>query len=243
MHFTKPTVFGLIQSATVFAATHQVIVGQNNGLTFTPNTVTAAAGDTVQFMFSTQNHTVTAGNPNAGCSPSGQFYSGFVPAPGAASPAKPAASAAAKAGHKMIRGENNIFLPRAGALPSFTVPVQNTQPIAVYCSQAQHCQAGMVMIINPTQTGATSLQAYQALSAKAKTNVIPKTGVTGGTLANLVKPATPAGAAGASGAAKGTTGATGAAGTTAAKGKKAKKAKKAGAAKRATEAGQAAAAN
>jgi plastocyanin len=54
MHFTKPTVFGLIQSTAVLAANHQVIVGQNNGLTFTPTTLNAAAGDTVQFMFATQ---------------------------------------------------------------------------------------------------------------------------------------------------------------------------------------------
>lgn len=219
MHFTKPVVFGLVQSTAVFAANHQVIVGQNNALTFTPNTLNAAVGDTVTYMFATQNHTVTAGNPNAGCTPSGQFYSGFVPAPGAAPAAAPAKAAKKPAGTKMIRGENNIFLPRAGALPSFTVAVQNTQPMTVYCSQAQHCQVGMVMTINPAAQGPTTLAAYKALCAKAKTNVIPKTQPNGGTLANLVKgtKATkgtkPAGAAGASGAAgaNGAASATGAA--------------------------------
>lgn len=84
MHFTKSTAFAMMQSASVLAATKQVMVGPNGGLTFSPNTVTAAVGDTVQFMFVSQNHTVTSGNPSTGCTPSGQFNSGFVPAPGAA---------------------------------------------------------------------------------------------------------------------------------------------------------------
>lgn len=76
-----------MQSASVLAATQQVMVGPNGGLTFSPNTVTAAVGDTVQFMFVSQNHTVTAGNPSVGCTPSGLFNSGFVPAPGGAAAA------------------------------------------------------------------------------------------------------------------------------------------------------------
>jgi len=231
MHFTKSAVIGFLPAA--LAANFQVIVGANNGLTFTPNTVKAAVGDTVQYMFATQNHTVTSGNAAAGCTPNNNFNSGFVPAPGAAGAAAagtPAAGAAAgtakgkKPGQKLaIRGENSIFI-RAGTLPSFTVPVTSTQPVTVYCAQAQHCQAGMVMVINPAPAGAQSLQQYQATCAKAKTNV-PAKAVTGGTLKNLVKPA-----AGGAGAAAGTTGTGAAAGTAKAakgkaKGKKAKKAK------------------
>jgi hypothetical protein len=102
----------------------------------------------------------------------------------------------------MIRGENAIYLdPRAAALPSFSVKVANTQPITVYCAQAQHCQVGMVMVINPATSGASSLAAYQAKCAAAKTNTPAKT-VSGGTLANLVKPAAAAGGATKAGAAK-----------------------------------------
>jgi plastocyanin len=228
MHFTKSAVIGFLPAA--FAANHQVIVGANNGLTFTPNTVTAAVGDTVQYMFATQvcarsvplevaftniqqNHTVTSGNPNVGCTPSNVFNSGFVPAPGTAGTTS-----------------------NGGALPSFTVAIQNTNPVTVYCAQAIHCQSGMVMVINPTTSGATSLQQYQALSAKAKANT-PAKAVNGGTLANLVKTSKSGTAAGAAsgagtGAAAGTTGTaagTGAAPAKAAKGKgkgKGKKAKK-----------------
>jgi hypothetical protein len=72
----------------------------------------------------------------------------------------------------------------------------------VYCAQAQHCQQGMVsfmsylvlmhladlhikvMAINPSQNGATSLAAYQKITANANTNTPADPGVVGGTLAN-----------------------------------------------------------
>jgi plastocyanin len=52
MHFTKSAIMGFLPAA--LAVNHQVIVGANNQLTFTPTTVNAAVGDTVQFMFATQ---------------------------------------------------------------------------------------------------------------------------------------------------------------------------------------------
>src|ERR1700760_1403777 len=119
--FSKNIIVAMLQASSALAATHNVNVGGNKQLIFTPTTVNAAAGDTVQFTFLDQNHTATAGNPNQGCKPSGQFNSGFV-------------NVAANAGTK----------------PTFSVAVQNTQPITVYCAQAQHCQVGMVMVINPT---------------------------------------------------------------------------------------------
>ena len=65
MHFTKSSVLAGLLPA-VMAKNFQVIVGQNNQLTFTPNTVNAAAGDTVQFMFAnsvrTSNATLTSAN-------------------------------------------------------------------------------------------------------------------------------------------------------------------------------------
>jgi len=205
MLFIKSSVLGFLP-AVALAANHVVTVGPGGGLTFAPNTVTAAVGDTVQFQFATQNHTATAGNPNAGCKPSGQFNSGFVPAPGAATAAT--AATPKKTSKLAIRGENSIFVRQTAKLPSFTVQVQDTNPITVYCAQAQHCQAGMVMVINPSATGATSLAKYQALSKQATTNT-PAKAVNGGALANLVQGTAANGAVG-----------------TAAKGKKAKKAKK-----------------
>jgi hypothetical protein len=127
-----------------------------------------------------------------------------------------------------IRGENSIFA-RAGTLPSFTVAITNTQPITVYCAQAIHCQSGMVMVINPSTTGATTLQAYQALSAKAKANT-PAKAINGGKLANLLAAPNAGGATGtAATAATGATSAKGAKGKGKgqAKGKKSKKTKRA----------------
>jgi hypothetical protein len=92
----------------------------------------------------------------------------------------------------------------------------------------------MVMVINPTTSGATSLQQYQALVSKATTNT-PAKAINGGTLANLVAAPNAGGAAGTTGAAKGTGASTTGtakgtgASTTAAKGKgkgKGKKSKK-----------------
>jgi len=189
MHFSQ-TVALIAQAGAALAAVKNVNVGGNQQLIFTPTSVTAAAGDTVRFTFLDQNHTATAGTPNAGCKPGGQFNSGFVPV---------AANTATK--------------------PTFDVAVTNTQPMVVYCGQAQHCQSGMVMVINPSATGATSLAAYQALSAKAKTNT-PAKGVNGGTLKNAQPAAAKASAqpAAAKASAK--------AGAGAKKGKKAKKATK-----------------
>lgn len=141
-----------------------------------------------RYTFLDQNHTVTAGSPNQGCKPSGQFNSGFVP-----------------------------VAANANTKPTFSVAVTNTQPITVYCAQAQHCQVGMVMVINPAANvshnhplftsssnlvqGPTTLAAYTALCAKAKTNT-PAKAVNGGVLKNAntaAAPAAPAAKAGKTG--------------------------------------------
>jgi hypothetical protein len=56
--------------------------------------------------------------------------------------AKKAAAAAATSAAAPAAAAN-------GTPPSFTVAIQDTKPIAVYCAQAAHCQMGMVMMINP----------------------------------------------------------------------------------------------
>ena len=114
----------MLQASSALAATHNVNVGGNKQLIFTPTTINAAAGDTVQFTFLDQNHTATAGSPTNGCQPASPllFNSGFVP----------------------------VNANATGAKPTFSVAIKNTNPITVYCAQAIHCQSGMVMVINPT---------------------------------------------------------------------------------------------
>jgi plastocyanin len=107
--------FTLIATAT--AASHVVNVGEN-GFAFTPNSVTAAKGDTVVFYFYPGDHDVVQGDFNTPCSTSGGFYSGF-------------------------------FNPESGvSSETFTITIDNTDPIWIYCSQVTHCQSGMVMAIN-----------------------------------------------------------------------------------------------
>jgi plastocyanin len=191
--FSKLAILALLPTA--FAATKTVTVGGPNAAqTFNPTTVKAKNGDQVKFVFAANNHTVTSGGgqgANQGCQPDGNFYSGFVPVPSGA----------------------------AGQLASFTI-TSNGQPQAVYCSQATHCQNGMVMVINPSNdnNNPNSLVQVQRAAAKAQTNVVPTTGVTGGTLANA--PQTNAGNGNGNG--NGTATATGNKG----KGRKAKKANK-----------------
>ena len=64
----------------------------------------------------------------------------------------------------------------------FMVPITDTDPIYIYCSQAQHCQQGMVMVINPPNGNAVTQYANKA--AQANKNVSPKGGMSGGSITN-----------------------------------------------------------
>jgi plastocyanin len=123
MFFSKKVIIALLQSGAALAATVNVKVGGNKALVFSPTSVTANPGDTVRFQFIDQNHTATAGTPGQGCTPSGKFNSGFVPIAAGTNPGS-----------------------------TFDVAITDKNPITVYCAQAQHCQVGMVMVINPTPT-------------------------------------------------------------------------------------------
>ncbi|KAF2483822.1 Cupredoxin [Neohortaea acidophila] len=62
------------------AAIHTVAVG-SNGLSFSPQTITAAKGDQIAFVFDGAGHTVAQGNFKSGCQPykKGAFFSGNGP--------------------------------------------------------------------------------------------------------------------------------------------------------------------
>lgn len=52
MFFAKIAIISLIHLLLVVSAKNiQVMVGQNNSIVFSPNTVRAAIGDTVEFVF------------------------------------------------------------------------------------------------------------------------------------------------------------------------------------------------
>lgn len=118
MHFTTVISGALLSAAIVSAKTIEVQVG-SSGLTFTPNNVTAAVGDEVQFTFYPADHNVVQGSFANPCMPmDGGFYSGFMPT--SSGPAN----------------------------KTFTITVNNTTPIWFYCGQGKHCESGMVGVIN-----------------------------------------------------------------------------------------------
>jgi plastocyanin len=106
---------------------HVVKVGNANGtLAYSPNSVVAAVGDMVQFQFAPANHTVTQSTFDQPCQPismnspgTAGLYSGFMP-----------------------------VTATSETTPTYTIMINNTTPIWLYCSQGKHCQSGMTMVIN-----------------------------------------------------------------------------------------------
>ncbi|TVY34158.1 putative GPI-anchored cupredoxin [Lachnellula occidentalis] len=144
-------------AATAGTTVHVVKVGSSNGsLTFAPNDIKVPAGDMVQFQFAPNNHTVTQSTFAKPCVPISQasnvtgIYSGFMP---------------------VKATDTNT--------PTYTMMVNDTKPIWLYCSQGKHCQAGMTMVINAAATGNSTLAAYNTLAKAATANLAPG-GVSGG---------------------------------------------------------------
>ncbi|KAJ5771553.1 Cupredoxin [Penicillium odoratum] len=140
-------------SSTSLSATksvQSVDVGED-GFTFSPDTLTASAGDKIEFHFYPGNHSVTQAAFAKPCQPlnNTSIFSGFVPA---------------------TSGESKTV---------FTVVVNDTNPIWLYCAQIGHCQAGMVAVINPPNQDALSM--FKAAAAKVSESSEPSA-VQGGTL-------------------------------------------------------------
>ncbi|KAH7354985.1 hypothetical protein BKA65DRAFT_394213, partial [Rhexocercosporidium sp. MPI-PUGE-AT-0058] len=94
--------------------THVVVVGslQNPiAVTFNPNTITAGKGDVVQYQFVSVNHTATqAARSQSACKPAQNAVNcGFMPVQQGASRVK-----------------------------TFSMVVQDTQPMYMYCATANH---------------------------------------------------------------------------------------------------------
>ncbi|KAJ3574001.1 hypothetical protein NP233_g2072 [Leucocoprinus birnbaumii] len=123
-------------AALVSAEDFLVLVGQNNTLTYSPESVNAQAGDTISFRFLSKNHTVT--------------QSTF------ADPCQPLTSP--------VPGVNSGFMPvPAGStsFPQWTITLEDaSSPLWFYCAQTGHCQAGMVFALNPTAN--KTFAAFQA---------------------------------------------------------------------------------
>ncbi|KAJ7130683.1 hypothetical protein C8R46DRAFT_1236116 [Mycena filopes] len=126
--FAKAFFLALIPA--ILAVDHAVTLGADGGLTFTPTTVVAAIGDTITFTDVSKNHSTTTTN----------FEGAVCPPPD---------------GGVGVNGWDSGFLSDLdGSLPQFTYTVVDTEPHFAACKQAAgaHCRAGMIFILNPTET-------------------------------------------------------------------------------------------
>ncbi|KAJ2894806.1 extracellular serine-rich protein [Zalerion maritima] len=123
MPSVRSVILAAASAGVAMAETIIVKVGQE-GTTFDPQMVTAAAGDIVEFQFWPQNHSVVAGDMDKGCTPLADdgFFSGFMP---------------------VDEGKGET---------AFQVEINGTAPWVFYCSQAKHCQNGMYGMINGNDT-------------------------------------------------------------------------------------------
>ncbi|KAH8701670.1 Cupredoxin [Talaromyces proteolyticus] len=126
-------------------AVQTVEVGQN-GLSFSPDTLTISPGGKIEFHFNPGNHTVAQASFSNPCNPMSDtsLFSGFVPG-------------------SSTRDSSSIF----------TVTVNDTNPIWYYCGQVEHCQTGMVGVINPPASGPDTLAAFKSAAANIQKFSVP----------------------------------------------------------------------
>ncbi|TWU74622.1 hypothetical protein ED733_002106 [Metarhizium rileyi] len=143
MLFHKARVIALsLLAARASAKTITIAVGKD-GLTFTPSSVTAAKGDILEYHFY-KVHSVAMGDFANGCTPAAQggFFSGVIKASG-------------NVANKEV----------------FQVTVNDTDPMAFYCTVGSHCQNGMVGVVNPSSTD--SLDKVKSTAKSASVNKAP----------------------------------------------------------------------
>lgn len=110
------------------------------GLVFKPESVTADVGDLLQFSFYPRNHSVAQGSFSSPCRPlAGGVYSGFMPVAAGKGVCPPEINHSAQ-----INFHANYIQSS-----TFQVTVNSTNPIYLYCSQIEHCEKGMAMVVNP----------------------------------------------------------------------------------------------
>jgi plastocyanin len=131
--FASSLSLGLVLLPAVFAAVHDVQVGGPGGkLEFSPEAISAQPGDQVVFHFNPKNHTVTQSSFANPCGlKDGGFDSGFQP----------------------------VSANQTDNFPTYTISINDTQPVWVYCAQAantpaSHCGQGMVFAVNCGLDGA-----------------------------------------------------------------------------------------
>jgi len=123
----------------VTATLHNVMVGGDAGLVYTPSSVKAAVGDIINFVFEKQNHTVTQSTFKSPCDEIDDgIDSGY------------------------LANLNNSISPP----PCFQYIVTDLDPTWWYCKQQGHCASGMVFAINPTSEETIEMFIQTAMESK-----------------------------------------------------------------------------
>ncbi|RPD81853.1 hypothetical protein L226DRAFT_450467 [Lentinus tigrinus ALCF2SS1-7] len=143
--FFSAAAFGLVLASSVAGKVWNIDVGDTNGDTkFNPEAIFADVGDQVVFTFHQKNHTATRSSFAAPCSPvDGGFDSGFMP----------------------------VAANQTDSFPTYTITVEDTNPIWVFCRQgentaASHCGKGMVFAVNCPSTGANTFDNFKSSALK-----------------------------------------------------------------------------
>jgi len=125
-------------AACVLADNITVKVGENGGLTYNPDSVTAKEGDIISFQFVAKNHSVTQSSFSDPCTRL------TTPTLGIDSDFQPVSA-------------------NATMVPQWSFTVSNASvPLWFFCKQGAHCKAGMVFAVNPTAD-----KTFQAFKDKA----------------------------------------------------------------------------
>jgi plastocyanin len=143
----------------------------NNSLTFKPDNIKAAVGDAVQFQFYGGNHTVTQSTFDQPCQP-------------------------INLNNRNVTGVHSGFVPAAasmsmGMVATYTITINATTPLWLYCAQGRHCPNGMVMVINENTAAnaSRSLANHKAAAAQAQV-LAPGAGGSNGGAPNGGQPGT-----------------------------------------------------
>lgn len=141
----------LLAALPAALAAKQTIQVGTQGLQFLPNTIYAQVDDTVEFLWSSPEHSVTQGMFGSPCTPTeGGVNSGLLDMVSLTREGSLKANEAEKKtrdGSFFKEEESNEL--EISQTKTFTITLNDTNPIWLYCAVAGHCQSGMVMVINP----------------------------------------------------------------------------------------------
>ncbi|KAF4980780.1 hypothetical protein FZEAL_3294 [Fusarium zealandicum] len=154
---------------------HIVKVG-DGGITFQPAELKAAVGDVVEFHFYKGTHSVAQSSFDDPCEPlnSTSFFS----------------------------GEFSVTDDISDQV--FSLTIKSEEPMWYYCATGQHCQGGMVGVINAPSSGQRTLERFTEDAADADNNIEPSS--TGGGKIGPAASGSASGSASASASASSTSG-------------------------------------